>query len=80
MGAVASEFAKIKEAIIVFAVIGLPTPSKATPRSKANGESLEEKCRKIVGKEVNEGEGRGGASRPQVQLWSDYMMGMPHAR
>jgi hypothetical protein len=39
-----------------------------------------QKCHAIVGKEVGEGEGRGGANRLQVQLWSDCMMGVSHVR
>jgi hypothetical protein len=73
---------KMKRAIIVLALIALSVPSKAAPRSKAsdNGASLEEKCRKMAGKDVGEGEMKSHINRHVIQLWSDCMMGMPHAR
>jgi hypothetical protein len=63
-------------------LVVLAAPSEAAQKTKAsnNGASLEERCRTMVGKEVGEGIMRSGINRNQVQLWSDCMMGMPHAR
>ena len=68
--------------MLVVALVALAVPSEAAPRGKArdDGALLEKKCRDMVGKEVGEGEMRSHINRMQVQLWSDCMMGMPHAR
>jgi hypothetical protein len=66
--------------VLVFALMALAAPSQAAPKNNArtNDALLEQKCKEAVGKEVYEGEGRGGQGRLQVQRFGECMMGMPH--
>jgi hypothetical protein len=65
--------------VLVFTLIALAAPSHAAPRTKAgdDGASREKVCRDMVGKEVGEGEGRGGQGRLQAQRFGECMMGTP---
>jgi hypothetical protein len=65
--------------IVLLSLVALAAPSQAAQRTKArdNGALLEQKC-EMVGKEMGEGEGRGGAGRLQAQRFSDCMMGTEH--
>ena len=66
--------------VLVLSLVALAAPSQAAPKNNArtNYELLEQKCKDAVGKEVYEGEGRGGVGRLQVQRFGKCMMGMPH--
>jgi uncharacterized low-complexity protein len=67
--------------VLVLALMALAAPSQAAQKSNArnnDGVSAEQKCRDLVGKEVSEGEGRGGQGRLQAQRFGECMMGMPH--
>ena len=70
----------VRTIVLLLSLVALAAPAEAAPRTKArdDGVSLEQKCRQMVGKEVGEGEGRGGAGRLQAQRWSDCMMGTEH--
>ena len=70
----------VRMIVLLLSFVALAAPSEAAQRTKArdNGASLEQKCREMIGKEVGEGEGRGGAGRLQAQRWSDCMMGTEH--
>ena len=70
----------VRMIVLLLSLAALAAPSEAAQRTKArdNGASLEQKCREMIGKEVGEGEGRGGAGRLQAQRWSDCMMGTAH--
>ena len=64
-----------------FSLIALAAPAQAAApkgQAKHDGATLEQTCRDLVGKEMYDGEGRGGAGRLQAQRFSDCMMGMPH--
>ncbi len=68
--------------VLVLSLMAFAVPSQAAQKSKANGdnEATARHCREVAGKEVGEGEMRSGMNRNIVQLWSDCMMGMPHAQ
>jgi hypothetical protein len=70
----------VRMIVLLLSLVALAAPSQAAQRTKArdNGALLEQKCREMVGKEVGEGEGRGGAGRLQAQRFSDCMMGTEH--
>jgi len=65
--------------VLVFALAAVAAPSQAAQKSHAknNDAALEQRCREMVGKEQNDGEGRGGG-RLQAQRFGECMMGMPH--
>jgi hypothetical protein len=64
----------------VFAIVrigaGRAISSRAKDSPQNGSASLEQKCREEVGKEQNDGEGRGGAGRLQAQRFGDCMSGM----
>ena len=68
--------------VLVLALMALAAPSHAAPKAKGNAdnEATAKHCREVAGKEVGEGEMKSGQNRNIVQLWSDCMMGMPHAQ
>jgi hypothetical protein len=65
--------------VLAFSLIALAAPSQAAQKTyaKNNDASLEQRCREMVGKEQNDGEGRGGG-RLQAQRFGECMMGTPH--
>ena len=69
----------LKTIVLAVSLVALATPSLAAPRTQARdhqGQSLEQKCRAMVGKETVEGEGRSHMGQMQAQRFSDCMMGV----
>jgi uncharacterized low-complexity protein len=66
--------------VLVLSLIALAAPAQAAQKTHARHEnqSLEQKCRAMVGKETVEGEGRSHMGQMQAQRFSDCMMGMPN--
>ena len=71
---------KMKTIVLVLSLIALAAPAQAAQKTHARHEnqSLEQKCRAMVGKEQTEGEGRSHMGQMQSQRFSDCMMGMPN--
>jgi hypothetical protein len=71
---------KMKTIVLVLSLIALAAPAQAAQKTHARHEnqSLEQKCRAMVGKETVEGEGRSHMGQMQAQRFSDCMMGMPN--
>ena len=68
--------------VLAFSLLALAAPSQAAQKAKtrADNDTMMKHCHEMAGKEVGEGEVRSGVNRNIVQLWSDCMMGMPHAQ
>jgi hypothetical protein len=47
-------------------------------QSRHDSQSLEQKCRQMIGKEQYEGEGRSHIGQMPAQRFSDCMIGMPN--
>jgi hypothetical protein len=63
---------------LMLAAVSVPTyAAPANHQTEGNSQSLEKKCRDMVGKEVTEGEGRSHMGMLQAQRFSDCMIGMP---
>ena len=71
---------KMRTIVLVLCLIALAAPAQAAQKTHARHEnqSLEQKCRDMVGKEQTEGEGRSHMGQMQVQRFSDCMMGKPN--
>ena len=71
---------KMRTIILVLSLIALAAPAQAAQKTHARHEnqSLEQKCRAMVGKEQTEGEGRSHMGQMQAQRFSDCMIGMPN--
>jgi hypothetical protein len=70
---------------LVLCVLAFAAPSHAAQKktgvSAQNVASMEKKCRAIVGREVPEAtDGRSHEGQPNVQRFSDCMMGAPRVR
>jgi hypothetical protein len=70
----------MKTIVLVLSLIALAAPAQAAQKaqSRHDSQSLEQKCRQMVGKEQYEGEGRSLIGQMQAQRFSDCMMGMPN--
>jgi hypothetical protein len=70
----------MKTIVLVLSLIALAAPAQAAQKtqSRHDSQSLEQKCRQMVGKEQYEGEGRGHIGQMQAQRFSDCMIGMPN--
>jgi hypothetical protein len=71
---------KTRTIVLVLALITLTAPAQAAQKthSRHENQSLEQKCRAMVGKEQTEGEGRSHMGQMQAQRFSDCMMGTPN--
>jgi hypothetical protein len=70
----------MKTIVLVFSLIALAAPAQAAQKThqRHDSQSLEQKCRQMVGKEQYEGEGRSHIGQMQSQRFSDCVMGMPN--
>ena len=70
----------MKTIVLVLSLIALAAPAQAAlkTQSRHDSQSLEQKCREMVGKEQYEGEGRSHIGQMQAQRFSDCMIGMPN--
>ena len=70
----------MKTIVLVLSLIALAAPAQAAQKtqSRHDSQSLEQKCRQMVGKEHYEGEGRSHMGQMQAQRFSDCMIGMPN--
>ena len=70
----------MKTIVLVLSLIALAAPAQAAQKtqSRHDSQSLEQKCRQMVGKEQYEGEGRSHIGQMQAQRFSDCMIGMPN--
>ena len=75
----------MKTIVLVLSLIALAAPAQAAQKtqSRHDSQSLEQKCRQMVGnqmvgKEQYEGEGRSHMGQMQAQRFSDCMIGMPN--
>ena len=70
---------RMRTIVLALSLIALAAPVQAAQRTPARHEnqSLEQKCRDMVGKEQSEGEGRSHMGQMQMQRFSDCMMGKP---
>ena len=66
--------------VLLVSLFALAAPAHAAQQThpKHESQSLEQKCRAMVGKETVEGEGRSHMGQLQAQRFSDCMMGMPN--
>jgi hypothetical protein len=66
--------------VLLVSLFALAAPAHAAQPTypKHENQSLEQKCRAMVGKETVEGEGRSHMGQMQSQRFSDCMMGMPN--
>jgi hypothetical protein len=66
--------------VLLVSLFALAAPAHAAQQThpKHESQSLEQKCRAMVGKETVEGEGRSHMGQMQAQRLSDCMMGMPN--
>jgi hypothetical protein len=66
--------------VLLFSLVALAAPAQAAQKAhqRHESQSLEQKCREMVGKETNEGEGRSHMGQMQSQRFSDCMMGIPN--
>ena len=71
---------RLRTIVLALSLIALAAPVQAAQRTPARQEnqSLEQKCRDMVGKEQSEGEGRSHMGQMQMQRFSDCMMGKPN--
>lgn len=71
---------KMRTIVLVLSLIALAAPAQAAQKTHARHEnqSLEQKCRAMLGKETVEGEGRSHMGQMQAQRLSDCMMGVPN--
>ena len=71
---------KMRTIILVLSLIALAAPAQAAQKTHARHEnqSLEQKCRAMVGKEQTEGEGRSHMGQMQAQRFGDCMIGKPN--
>ena len=70
----------MKMIVLVLSLIALAAPAQAAQntQSRHDSQSLEQKCRQMVGKEQYEAEGRSHMGQMQAQRFSDCMIGMPN--
>jgi hypothetical protein len=71
----------MKTLLVALLLAAVSVPAHAAPGNRqidGNSQSLEKRCRDMVGKEVTEGEGRSHMGMLQAQRFSDCMMGMPN--
>jgi hypothetical protein len=70
----------MKTIVLVLSLIALAVPAEAARKTyqRHDSQSLEQKCRQMVGKEQYEAEGRSHMGQMQAQRFSDCMMGMPN--
>jgi len=66
--------------VLLVSLFALAAPAHVAQQThpKHESQSLEQKCRAMVGKETVEGEGRSHMGQMQAQRFSDCMMGMPN--
>jgi hypothetical protein len=66
--------------VLLVSLFALAAPAHAAQQThpKHESQSLEQKCRAMVGKETVEGEGRSHMGQMQAQRFSDCMMGTPN--
>ena len=66
--------------VLLVSLSALAAPAYAAQQAhpKDESQSLEQKCRTMVGKETVEGEGRSHMGQMQSQRFSDCIMGMPN--
>jgi hypothetical protein len=70
----------MKTIVLVLSLIALAAPAEAAQKtqSRHDSQSLEQKCRQMIGKEQYEGERRSHIGQMQAQRFSECMMGMPN--
>ena len=70
----------MKTIVLVLSLIALAAPAQAAlkTQSRHDSQSLEQKCREMVGKEQYEGEGRSHIGQMQAQRFSNCMISMPN--
>ena len=62
---------------LAFSLVAMTCPADAAKQNGKHDQSLESKCRAMVGKEPAEGEGRSHMGQMNMHRFSECMMGMP---